>query len=328
MGVFILSPGPKVIDIKSAPPSPSVTKLPSLQNHPTLKMKAKMTNRKAESCTDLCCTKKMLRNRSVKFCCRGHLLTQKIVEYSSKVDADEMSNIVDDCACDIKMRSTAGSLWDTDQEPAILTHFDLPQSTLDFLETLTAPPPVEVPALPKHQRKEKTLVLDLDETLVHSTLKHTEGADFQFTVNVPEAGPRTVYVKTRPYLIQFLQYASTLFEIVVFTASPTMYANRVFDLIDPDRSMIDHRMFRHHCHLHKGNYVKDLSALGRDLSKVVIIDNAVEAMGFQLHNGILIEDFMGSSSDTSLLEMKTFLGMMDQARDVRNTVMQYYEMFD
>jgi len=123
------------------------------------------------------------------------LLTQKIVEYSSKVDADEMSNIVDDCACDIKMRSTAGSLWDTDQEPAILIHFDLPQSTLDFLQTLTAPPPVEVPALPKHQRKEKTLVLDLDETLVHSTLKHTEGADFQFTVNVPEAGPRTVYVK-------------------------------------------------------------------------------------------------------------------------------------
>lgn len=78
---------------------------------------------------------------------------QKIVEYSSKVDADEMSNIVDDCACDIKMRSTAGSLWDTDQEPAILTHFDLPQSTLEFLQTLTAPPPVEVPALPKHQRK-------------------------------------------------------------------------------------------------------------------------------------------------------------------------------
>jgi len=299
-----------------------------------MKMKVKMTNRKPQLCPELCCItkkcKKMLRSRSVGFCCRGHLACQNIspiVEYSSKVDVEEMSNIVDDCSCDLKMRTT-DKVWNLDQEPAMLLHYELPQHTLDFLNTLSPPPPVEVPALPKHQRKEKTLVLDLDETLVHSTLKLTDDADFKFQINIPESGPKTIFVKTRPYLTQFLQYASSLFEIVVFTASPTMYANRVFDLIDPERSLIDHRMFRHHCHLHKGNYVKDLSALGRDLSKVVIIDNAVEAMGFQLHNGILIEDFMGSSSDTSLLEMKTFLGMMDQARDVRNTVMQYYEMFD
>jgi len=304
-----------------------------------MKMKVKMTNRKSELCSELCCMnkecKKMLRNRSVGYCCRGHMVCmdnvvpQKvdIVEYSSKVDAEEMTNIVDDCACDLKMR-TNDKVWDVEQEPAVLQHFDLPQSTLDFLNSLTSPPPVEVPALPKHQRKGKTLVLDLDETLVHSTLKNTEDADFQFTVNIPEAGPRTVYVKTRPYLTQFLQYASSLFEIVVFTASPTMYANRVFDLIDPDRNLIDHRMFRHHCHLHKGNYVKDLSALGRDLSKVVIIDNAVEAMGFQLHNGIFIESFMGSSADTSLLQMETFLNMMEEAGDVRSVVAQFYELFD
>jgi len=274
----------------------------------------------------------MLRNRSVGFCCRENLEIQKSapsVEYSSKVDAEEMSTIVDDCACDIKMRSTnVVQAWDITQEPALLQNFDLPQHTLDYILSLSSPPPVEVPALPKHRRKDKTLVLDLDETLVHSTLKSIDDADFQFEIKVPDSGLQTVYVKTRPYLTQFLQYASSLFEIVVFTASPTMYANRVFDLIDPERSLIDHRMFRHHCHLHQGNYVKDLSALGRDFDKVVIIDNAVEAMGFQLHNGILIENFMGSASDTSLLQMKEFLNMMDQARDVRDAVVQYYELFD
>eukprot|EP00092_Neocalanus_flemingeri_P015307 GFUD01016555.1.p1 GENE.GFUD01016555.1~~GFUD01016555.1.p1 ORF type:complete len:307 (-),score=52.06 GFUD01016555.1:16-915(-) len=299
-----------------------------------MKMKTKMTNRKSQLCSDLCCiTKKchkMLRNRSVRFCCRGNTVPQNItpiVEYTSKVDAEIMSHIVDDCMCDLKMRTTE-KVWNLDQEPAMLQYFDLPQCTLDFILSLTPAPPVEVPALPKHRRKDMTLVLDLDETLVHSTLKFTDNADFKFVINVPEAGPRTVYVKTRPGLTQFLHYASSLFEIVVFTASPTMYANRVFDLIDPERSLIDHRMFRHHCHLHQGNYVKDLSALGRDLSKVVIIDNAVEAMGFQLHNGILIESFMGSSSDTSLQKMKTFLHMMNQAVDVRDAVVQYYEMFD
>ena len=103
-------------------------------------------------------------------------------------------------------------VWDVTQEPAVLTHFDLPQSTLDFLLTLTPPPPVEDPVLPKHQRKcwykiflneiittnilpGKTLVLDLDETLVHSSLQQTLDYDYQFSVNIPDAGPRTVYVK-------------------------------------------------------------------------------------------------------------------------------------
>ena len=80
--------------------------------------------------------------------------------YTSKVDADELSDIVDDCACDIKMRRNEQAMslyvpepWDVTQEPAVLAHFDLPQSTLDFLLSLTPPPPVEDPVLPKHQRK-------------------------------------------------------------------------------------------------------------------------------------------------------------------------------
>merc|ERR1711874_594216 len=190
-----------------------------------LSMKLRGKNvRSAAICGELYCTSKILRSRSVT-CCYKH---KKAAVFTNKVDADELSDIVDDCACDLERRTQyVPEVWDVTQEPAVLTHFDLPQSTLDFLLTLTPPPPVEVPALPKHQRRDKTLVLDLDETLVHSTLKFTEESDFQFTVNIPEAGPRTVYVKTRPFLSKFLQYASTLFEIVVFTASPTMYANRV-----------------------------------------------------------------------------------------------------
>ena len=74
--------------------------------------------------------------------------------------------------------------------------------------------------------------------------------------------------------------------------------------------------------------MKDLSALGRDMSKVVIIDNAVEAMGFQLHNGIFIESFLGSPSDNYLLQMRSFLDMMEEANDVRTAVAKFYELFD
>jgi len=296
-----------------------------------MKMKAKVTGKKSQQCTHLCCiTKKchkMLRNRKVGFCC-GNEQTQKVVPLTSlptKVDIEEISTIVDECECDLQLR-TETKLWNADQQPALLLHYELPQDTLDFLLTLSPPPPVEVPVLPKYKRKDKTLVLDLDETLVHSSLNFTKDADFTFDINIPESGDRTVYVKTRPYLTQFLKCASSLFEVVVFTASPTRYAHRVMDLVDPEHGLFDHRLYRHHCHLHQGNYVKDLSALGRDLSKVVIIDNAVEAMGYQLHNAILIESFTGSLSDTRLLEMETFLNMMDQTMDVRDVVVEYYDM--
>jgi len=160
-------------------------------------------------CGELCCTSKILRSRSVT-CCYKH---KKAAVFTNKVDADELSDIVDDCACDLERRTQyVPEVWDVTQEPAVLTHFDLPQSTLDFLLTLTPPPPVEDPVLPKHQRKcwyelhlnkiisttllpGKTLVLDLDETLVHSSLQQTLDSDYQFSVNIPDAGPRTVYVK-------------------------------------------------------------------------------------------------------------------------------------
>ena len=74
----------------------------------------------------------------------------------------------------------------------------------------------------------------------------------------------------------------------------------------------------------QGQYVKDLSALGRDLSKVAIIDNTLEAMVFQLHNAVFIESFLGATSDTSLLQMMSFLKIMDLTNDVRNAVSQLY----
>ena len=70
--------------------------------------------------------------------------------------------------------------------------------------------------------------------------------------------------------------------------------------------------------------MKDLEVLGRDLSKVAIIDNSVEAMGFQLHNGVLIDDFFGDSGDEGLLEMITFLNLLNECEDSREAVIQFY----
>lgn len=66
--------------------------------------------------------------------------------------------------------------------------------------------------------KRKTLVLDLDETLVHSSLDVAVDPHFTFPV-VFGGREHHVSVRRRPHLAPFLERVAELFEVVVFTAS-------------------------------------------------------------------------------------------------------------
>jgi len=183
--------------------------------------------RRVAVCYSSCCLtkhrdcQKRLRSRAVSFCRHG--LAVQAQQAGAAAGEHQCSH---DQPVNVRLHSLnicpdlsarPGLQW-TGEEPAVLQCYDLPACSLQFLLTLSPPPPVELPALPSYQRKEKTLVLDLDETLVHSQLGQTAAADFQFDLQVPEAGRQTVFVKVRPFLSQFLQVAANLFELVVFTA--------------------------------------------------------------------------------------------------------------
>ncbi|XP_022733386.1 CTD small phosphatase-like protein 2 isoform X1 [Durio zibethinus] len=133
--------------------------------------------------------------------------------------------------------------------------------------------------LPKQTRScpPTTLVLDLDETLVHSLLEPCKDADFTFPVkfNLQEY---TVYVRCRPHLRDFMDRVSSLFEIIIFTASQSIYAEQLLNVLDPKRRVFRHRVFRESCIFVDGNYLKDLSVLGRDLACVIIIDNSPQVI--------------------------------------------------
>ena len=64
----------------------------------------------------------------------------------------------------------------------------------------------------------KTLVLDLDETLVHSTFQPTEDCSYVIPVEI-EGDFYNVYVYLRPGVTEFLRRMSEIYEIVVYTAS-------------------------------------------------------------------------------------------------------------
>lgn len=93
----------------------------------------------------------------------------------------------------------------------------------------------------------------------------------------------TVGIKIRPYAMSFLKKMMNKFQIIIFTASHHSYADAILDELDPDGEIFQHRLYRQHCVV-LGNewHVKDLRILNRNLSEMVLVDNAAYSYAFQL----------------------------------------------
>jgi CTD small phosphatase-like protein 2 len=67
----------------------------------------------------------------------------------------------------------------------------------------------------------------------------------------------------------------------------------------------------------EGNYLKDLSVLGRDLNRTLIIDNSPQAFGFQVENGVPIESWYDDPTDDHLLRLLPVLDVISEVNDVK-----------
>ena len=164
--------------------------------------------------------------------------------------------------------------------------------------------------------KPLTLVLDLDETLV----------SFIFT-NENEGISRI-----RPYLFQFLNLVKNYYEIIIFTAGTKEYADPVLDIIEENKGKyFSYRLYRESCTVIDNQYTKDISNLGRDLSKTIIVDNLSQNFILQKDNGILISSFWGEDiHDKCLLYLGRILvtigiEMMENnyLLDIRDELIKY-----
>uniref|UniRef100_A0AC11DW45 CTD small phosphatase 1 n=1 Tax=Ovis aries TaxID=9940 RepID=A0AC11DW45_SHEEP len=164
------------------------------------------------------------------------------------------------------------------------------------------------------------VVIDLDETLVHSSFKPVNNADFIIPVEI-DGVVHQVYVLKRPHVDEFLQRMGELFECVLFTASLAKYADPVADLLDK-WGAFRARLFRESCVFHRGNYVKDLSRLGRDLRRVLILDNSPASYVFHPDNAVPVASWFDNMSDTELHDLLPFFEQLSRVDDVYSVLRQ------
>eukprot|EP00741_Cyanophora_paradoxa_P009361 tig00000144_g9068.t2 len=145
---------------------------------------------------------------------------------------------------------------------------------------------------PPRDGKTFTLVLDLDETLIHSEWSVTQGW-------------KTL---RRPGMQLFLRSMSQIADLILFTAGTQEYAMPIIDrFVDPHNEFFTARLFREWTTQVGMNHVKDLSKLNRDLSRTVIVDNLSESFALHPLNGIQIRPFISDMRDTALIQLIPFM---------------------
>uniref|UniRef100_A0A672N775 protein-serine/threonine phosphatase n=1 Tax=Sinocyclocheilus grahami TaxID=75366 RepID=A0A672N775_SINGR len=175
--------------------------------------------------------------------------------------------------------------------------------------------------------KRKILVLDLDETLIHShhdgvlrpTVRPGTPPDFILKV-VIDKHPVRFFVHKRPHVDFFLEVVSQWYELVVFTASMEIYGSAVADKLDSNKGFLKRRYYRQHCTLDSGSYIKDLSVVHDDLSSIVILDNSPGAYRSHPDNAIPIKSWFSDPSDTALLNLLPMLDALRFTADVRSVL--------
>ncbi|XP_070688483.1 CTD small phosphatase-like protein 3 [Pempheris klunzingeri] len=173
---------------------------------------------------------------------------------------------------------------------------------------------------------EATLVVDLEETLMFSSLNVIEEAEYTFHTAFQDHQYK-VYMILRPYVKEFLQSMAKIYELFVYTCAKKEYAEKILNILDPQKKLFRHRLYQDDCACVLGHYIKDLNILGRDLAKTVVLDNAPHTYPYHLMNTIPIRSWSGESQDRELQKLIPSMEKLSAAEDFREVLKKRKDHF-
>ena len=158
----------------------------------------------------------------------------------------------------------------------------------DYEKSKIDPPFIKTPS-----KKKYTLVLDLDETLINVEFK--------------DMSNNKCILHLRPGLFWFLSKVKPFYELITFTSASKEYAQPIINEIELKNKYFDYTFFREHSVISGNDFVKDISRIGRDMKKIIIIDNMEQNFRLNKKNGIKIKAFYGDQNDKVLYELSKIL---------------------
>ena len=184
---------------------------------------------------------------------------------------------------------------------------------IDYLNKKISPPYIKTPT-----KKKYTLVLDIINTLVN--IKHE---NFK--------GKKIGICKLRPGLIHFLNTIKPYYEIISFTTSNKKYSETLIKQIEMGRKIFDYNLYRDHTVLYGNEFIKDISRIGRDIKKIIIVDDEEKNFRLNKNNGICINPYLGENDkDDVLFELAKLLIFFYRHgySDLRNAVKNFKKEID
>ena len=163
--------------------------------------------------------------------------------------------------------------------------------------------------------RKKILILDLDETLVHSSTKNPFPNKKNLILDIKDIKYK-IYVIIRPFLEKFLQEMSLYYDLYIYTASIPQYSKTLVKILDKKKVIIQ-VLHRDHCLNIYGKRLKDLTIFNKDLKDIIIIDNNPAFYALNKENGIPIQTWIGEPKDKELLKLIPILKYLSKVKDVR-----------
>ena len=168
-----------------------------------------------------------------------------------------------------------------------------------------------IPYIKTKNIKKYSLVLDLEETLLH------------FNMNITNNNEGVVNI--RPGAIKFLDSISEYYELIVFNEGEQEYTDILIDSLEENKIYFEQRFYRDHITIDNNDIVKDLIKIGRALDKILIVDNMPQNFKLQKENGIMIKSFWGDNPNDNILnELAIILiKIANDGGDIRNGLIKY-----